>query len=198
MTIKNNMEEKDYLIRNIEEHIKIIESLRAQESNVIKAVNKICNCFHNGGSLLVMGNGGSFADALHIEGELVGKYKLDRKALPVKTVGTGGAFLTAYSNDFCYEKAYAREVEAYMLENDVLWGITTSGNSKNIINAFEKGRELKIYNILMTGKTGGKIKERNLADLIISIDSEDTPRIQEAHQLIYHSMCEAIEKNMFN
>ncbi|MDO8623450.1 MAG: SIS domain-containing protein [archaeon] len=184
--------------KNIEEHKQIIDGLYSQEENINEAVERICACFYKKGCLLLMGNGGSFADALHIEGELVGKFKLNRKPLPVKALGTGGAVLTAISNDFSYKDAFAREVEAYAQKGDVLFGLSTSGNSENILTAFEKGREIKTYNILLTGKSGGKISEKGLADLVINVDSDNTPRIQEAHELIYHTICEEIENLLFN
>ncbi|MGD9276616.1 MAG: SIS domain-containing protein [Candidatus Pacearchaeota archaeon] len=190
--------ENNYLIKNLEQHINVMESLIGQEENITEANKKIVDCFINNGCILVMGNGGSFADAIHIEGELVGRFKLDRRPFAVKAAGTSGAVLTALSNDFSFEDAYAREVEAYLRKGDVLWGITTSGNSKNVIKAFEKGQEIGTYNLLMSGKTGGKIHEKNLANLEILVNSTETARIQEAHEFIYHTMCEQIEKRMVN
>ena len=141
------------------------------------------------------GNGGSAADAQHLAAEFSGRFYLDRKALPAEALHCNSSYLTAIANDYSYDLIYSRLLEGIGKKGDVLVGITTSGNSKNIINAFIKAKEIGIQTIALTGETGGELK--NHANLLINIPSLDTPRIQECHILIGHIICYLVEKNLF-
>ena len=145
----------------------------------------------NGHRILLCGNGGSAADAQHIAAELSGRYKNDRKGLPGIALTTDTSALTAIANDFGYEKVFARQVEALARQGDLLIGISTSGNSPNILSALERAKELGCHTMGWSGREGGAMSA--LCDLNIVIPSYDTPRIQEMHILIGHMICQAID-----
>jgi len=180
----------------IEESIRVKESvLNELVDNINDIANIIIGCYNKGGKLLVCGNGGSAADAQHFAGELVGKFLKERKALPCIALSTNTSIITAWSNDFEYDSVFSRQVEALGNKRDILIGISTSGNSKNIIDAMKKAKEMDIYTISLLGNKGGLIKD--FADSNIIVSSSNTPRVQEAHILIIHILCELIEKRLF-
>lgn len=144
--------------------------------------------------LLVFGNGGSAADAMHITGELVGKFYEDRKSLNVICLNTNSIVISAWSNDFSYESVFARQVQAHAVSGGVCWGISTSGNSKSVLLGLEVARKMGMKTIGMTGNTGGLIGE--YSDFLIDVPASETPRIQELHLPVYHYICEEIEKNI--
>lgn len=152
-------------------------------------------CFESGNKVMFCGNGGSAADAQHLAAEFSGRFYLDRKALPAEALHCNSSYLTAVANDYSYDLIYSRLLEGIGKKGDVIVGITTSGNSKNIINVFIKAKEIGIQTIALTGETGGELK--NHANLLINIPSLDTPRIQECHILIGHIICYLVEKNLF-
>lgn len=181
----------------IEENVKTIKSLTANDLESIQLISeKICNCFLNGNKMLIMGNGGSAADAQHIAGELVGRFKLERKGLPVIALTTDSTVLTALTNDYNFSTVFSRQVEALTKKGDILLGLSTSGNSVNVLNAFKVGWDIGTTNISLTGNLGGMIKQKS--DLNINIQSNNVARIQEAHMLIYHILCEMIELGIAN
>ena len=162
----------------------------------IETVSEVLTqCFESGNKVMFCGNGGSAADAQHLAAEFSGRFYLDRKALPAEALHCNSSYLTAVANDYSYDLIYSRLLEGIGKKGDVLVGITTSGNSKNIINAFIKAKEIGIQTIALTGETGGELK--NHANLLINIPSLDTPRIQECHILIGHIICYLVEKNLF-
>ncbi|MGC2855094.1 SIS domain-containing protein [Novispirillum sp. DQ9] len=163
----------------------------ALADGVIRAVAAVTAALRAGKSVLVAGNGGSMADAQHIAGELTARFRLERPGLPVLALGTNAATLTAWSNDYDYASAYAREVEAYGVPGGVFIGLSTSGNSKNIVAAAEKARARGLTVIALTGAGGGKLAA--LADILLAAPSTDTPRIQEVHIALYHFLCEQVE-----
>lgn len=179
----------------IQESIDAKKQFMKEAENIQNAAETIVNCFKKGNKVLIFGNGGSAADSQHIAGELVGRYKLERKALPAIALTTDTSILTAWSNDYDFESVFERQVEALAHEGDVLLGISTSGNSENVVRALKKGKEIGTINISLTGKDGGKIKL--LSDVNINSDSDNTPRIQECHMVAYHTICEIVEKEMF-
>ena len=156
--------------------------------------NAIIDAFNDDKKLLLCGNGGSAADAQHLAAELAGKFYLERKPLFAEALHVNTSFLTAVSNDYSYDEVYSRSVEAKGRPGDVLIGLSTSGNSKNIIKAFRTARKIGIKTVGMTGKSGGKIK--GLSDYLINVHSSDTPRIQECHILIGHIICEIVERSL--
>lgn len=159
------------------------------------SIDTITACFQSGGKVFFCGNGGSAADAQHLAAEFSGKFYLDRPGLPSEALHCNTSFLTAVSNDYNFEVVYSRMLSGMSKKGDILVGISTSGNSANIIKAFEKAREIGVQTIGMTGATGGQMKQ--LSDILINIPSTDTPRIQESHILVGHIICEQVEKNLF-
>lgn len=152
--------------------------------------------FKNGGKLLVMGNGGSAADAQHFVAEMVGRFKLERAALPAVALSTDTSILTAIGNDYGFDSVFSRQVEALAAAGDVVIGISTSGNSPNVLKALELARERGCRTIGLLGKDGGSIKA--VCDLALIIPSSDTPRIQEGHITIIHIICDLVEKALFS
>jgi D-sedoheptulose 7-phosphate isomerase len=156
-----------------------------------QAVDAIAAALRDDKSLLVAGNGGSAADAMHITGELVGRFLKERRALNCVCLSSNPAVLTAWANDYSYDTVFSRQVEAYGVPGGVLIGITTSGNSTNIIEAFKVAREREMTTIAMTGKGGGRVAE--WSDILIDVPSTFTPLIQQVHICLYHFICEQVE-----
>jgi D-sedoheptulose 7-phosphate isomerase len=167
----------------------------AINSTAQKLANEMVNVLISGGKILFCGNGGSAADAQHLAAELSGRYYYDRPPLAAEALHVNSSYLTAVANDYSFDEVYARMLRAYGKKGDLLIGISTSGNSQNVIKAFEAAKELGIKTAAFTGKSGGKAK--NIVDFIFQIPSTDTPRIQEVHLLIGHSLCEFVEKTIF-
>ena len=166
----------------------------AQSSNVKKAVDLIVNCFRKGNKILICGNGGSAADSQHIAAEFVGRYKRERKGLAAIALTTDTSILTAWANDYDYQTVFSRQVEALGNPGDIVIGLSTSGNSANVLKAFEEAKKKKIQCISFTGATGGKLNP--LSEVCIQVPSENTPRVQECHMLAYHIICELVEEQL--
>ncbi len=179
---------------NIEIKKKILKD-RVIFAEIGKINDEIIQAFNNGKKVLLCGNGGSAADAQHIAAELSGKFYLDRDPLSAEALHTNTSFLTAGANHYSYNEVFARELNAQGKEGDVLIGISTSGNSPNIVKAIETANKNKMITIGLTGKNGGKM--RGLCKYLIRVPSTDTPRIQESHILIGHIICEIVEKKIF-
>jgi D-sedoheptulose 7-phosphate isomerase len=164
-------------------------------STIDKVVAVIVSAFQNGKHVYFCGNGGSAADAQHLAAEFSGRFYTDRKALPAEALHCNTSYLTAVANDYGYDLVYSRMIEGIGREGDILIGLSTSGNSSNIVKAFETAREKKIVTIGLTGITGGTMKV--FSDLLINIPSNDTPRIQEAHIMVGHIICQLTEEKLF-
>lgn len=164
-------------------------------SEIEKAIQMVSNAFKNGNKVLFCGNGGSAADAQHLAAEFSGRFYKDRPALPAEALHCNTSYLTAVANDYDYDVIYSRIIDGMGYKGDVLFGLTTSGNSKNIVKAFESARERKMLTIGFTGQTGGILKEKS--DILINVPSFDTPRIQESHILIGHIICQYVEEIIF-
>lgn len=160
-----------------------------------KSVDIIIEVFRKKQKVLFCGNGGSAADAQHLAGELSGRFYIDRPPLFAEALHGNSSFLTAVANDYGYEHVYARGVQAMGKEGDILFVLSTSGNSKNILKAIECAKEKGLFVIGLTGESGGKMN--GLCDILIKVPSEDTPRIQEAHIMIGHIICELVEEAIF-
>jgi len=164
--------------------------------NKIEQVAKICVELYRGSNKTILaGNGGSAADAQHIAAELVGRYGFDRPSIPSLALTTDTSNLTAIGNDYGYDKVFSRQLEGMGQEGDIFIGISTSGNSKNIINAFQSAKVKGITTVALTGKDGGEMAK--IADIALIVPSDSTPRIQESHILIGHILCDIIEKEIF-
>lgn len=155
------------------------------------AIDAIMTAFKAGHPLLLCGNGGSAADAMHIAGELVGRYKRERAGLKAIALGADAAVTTAWGNDYDFDSLFERQVEALGASGGVVWGISTSGNSENVVRALAKARALAMTTIALTGAGGGRVAGE--ADIVIPVPSVDTPRIQELHTCVYHYICEQVE-----
>lgn len=164
--------------------------------NRIEEAYVLCvNSLKLGGKIWLAGNGGSAADAQHLAAELSGRFYLDRNSLPAEALHVNGSFITAVANDYGFDKVYARMLQGCAHKGDVLFAISTSGNSANILEAVDMAKSLGMHVIALTGETGGKLRER--CDILLNVPSHDTPRIQECHIMIGHIICEHIEKEMF-
>jgi D-sedoheptulose 7-phosphate isomerase len=160
-----------------------------------EVIQIITNTFQNGGAVYFCGNGGSAADAQHLAAEFSGRFYKDRKALPSEALHCNTSYLTAVANDYSYDVIYSRLIEGIGRKGDVLIGLSTSGNSGNILKAFEMANSMGVITIGMTGAGGGKMKA--ITNYLIEVPSNTTPRIQESHILIGHIICELVEKNIF-
>jgi D-sedoheptulose 7-phosphate isomerase len=175
----------------IAEHLTIVRQFVAQEDAFERAAVRITDCLLAGDKILWCGNGGSAADSQHLAAELVGRFRQTRRAFPSIALTTDTSVLTAIANDGSYDEVFERQVEALGQPGDVLVGISTSGNSKNVCAALAKARELGLFTVAMTGQTGGRMA--TLADVCLRVPSSDPARIQEAHILCGHILCEWIE-----
>lgn len=183
---------------NITASIEVKKQLLADADFLQKietVIEVITRAFQNGKKVLFCGNGGSAADAQHLSAEFSGRFYKDRKALPSEALHCNSSYLTAVANDYSYDVIYSRLVEGICAEGDVLVGLSTSGNSKNILNAFATARQKGVITIGFTGAGGGKMKEAS--DYLLNVPSTDTPRIQESHILVGHIICELVEAKIF-
>ena len=176
----------------IQDHINLVSSIKENlAQKIIIATDKIEHAFENNKKIILFGNGGSAADAQHIAAEFTGRFVKERKGLSAIALTTDTSALTAIGNDYGFDFVFSRQVEALANDGDIVIGISTSGNSKNIIKAFEIGNELNCYCISLTGKNGGLLAK--ISDLNINIDHSITARIQEMHILIGHLICSVID-----
>lgn len=160
-----------------------------------KIVDEIVKAFKNGNRVYFCGNGGSAADAQHLAAEFSGRFYIDRKALPAEALHCNTSYITAVANDYSYDAIYSRIIDGIGQAGDVLIGLSTSGNSGNIIKAFETARNKKMITVGFTGATGGQMKV--VSDYLINIPSTDTPRIQESHIMAGHIVCQLVEEKIF-
>lgn len=182
--IQSSIEVKQLLLQD--------EVLMQQIATVVDVVT---NTFKNGNAVYFAGNGGSAADAQHLAAEFSGRFYKDRKALPSDALHCNSSYLTAVANDYSYDVIYSRLLEGLAKKGDVLVGISTSGNSGNIVKAFEMAASMGVITVGFTGANGGKMK--NMANYLINVPSNTTPRIQESHILVGHIICELVEENIF-
>jgi D-sedoheptulose 7-phosphate isomerase len=178
------------------ESAKVLDLARAAWSDELVAeAFRVCVIALRGGKpILVCGNGGSAADAMHLTAELVGRFLLRRQALNVICLSSNPALLTAWANDYTYDTVFSRQVEAYGEPGAVLIGISTSGNSQNVVKAFEQARAMAMKTISLTGQGGGKLAV--LSDHLFAVPSSSTPLIQQTHVCLYHYLCGAIEEEL--
>jgi len=179
----------------IEENIKTGKLTLNLAPQIEKAAKLVINALKNDKKILLAGNGGSAAMAMHIAAEFTGRYKLERKALPAIALTTDLAAITAISNDYGFDVIFERQLQALANEGDVFIALSTSGNSKNLIKAVEAAKKLNVKVIGLLGKDGGKMKNTPNAEIIIP--SDNTPQIQEAHLMVLHIICELVEKELF-
>ena len=186
------------ILQSIKDSISVKEQILGNNDLMLliqKAADTMIEALRTGHKVLWCGNGGSAADAQHLAAELSGRFYYDRPPLNSEALHCNTSYLTAVANDYGYDLIYARMIDGACKPGDVLVGISTSGNSKNICNAFRKAKELGVITVAMTGETGGEMKA--MADYLLNVPSSDTPRIQEAHILIGHIICEIVEAQLF-
>jgi D-sedoheptulose 7-phosphate isomerase len=182
---------KEEIIEIINKNRANLDCLEKNTDSILKASDMILNCFKNGGKILICGNGGSAAESQHMSAELVGRFQKNRQALPAIALTTDTSIITSISNDYSFEEIFSRQVSALGKENDILFAISTSGNSRNVIKAIEEAREKKMKVISLIGQSG-KMKE--LSDLALTVNDTVTARIQEMHLLIIHLICQIVEE----
>ncbi|MCP4592085.1 MAG: SIS domain-containing protein [bacterium] len=175
----------------IDEHLRAVAALKADVPTLERAAQRIIAILQGGGTVYVLGNGGSAADAQHIAGELLGRFKLDRRALPVMALTTDTSTLTAIANDLGAERVFARQVEAVVGPKDALWVLSVSGTSPNVVAAVEVARQREAWTLGFTGRGGGRLTE--LCDACLCADHTSSDRVQEVHELAYHLICEVVE-----
>ena len=188
------MEQEANIAKQIEDSIQLKKYLQKEAKDLVAIANLLVDAFQKGNKALLFGNGGSAADAQHIACELAGKFYLDRPPLPAIALTTNTSSLTAIGNDYSYEEIFARQVRGLAKQGDVVVGISTSGNSPNVIRGIEEAKRFGATTIAFTGR-GGRLKE--LADHVLCVPSVDTPRIQEAHITAGHIICYLVEQALF-
>lgn len=185
---------KNAILNTINEHKKLIEEFEQNTvDSVIKAAELIVESYKNGGCVYICGNGGSAADAQHIAGELVGRFIRERKGLPAVAFSTDTSIITAVANDYGYGHIFTRQTEALVKEGDVLWGLSTSGASENIVAAVKLARQKGAKILTFTGRRDTPLEK--LSDVCVSVDAKNSYSAQEIHQIAYHMVCDLIEQN---
>ena len=188
----------DIIVRSIEDSVFTKQQILANK-DLVDRIHQVADimvkALKDGKRVLWCGNGGSAADAQHLAAELSGRFYYDRPPLNSEALHCNTSYLTAVANDYGYDLIYSRMIDGACHPGDVLVGISTSGNSTNICNAFRKAKDIQVITVALTGDTGGKMKE--LADVLLNVPSTDTPRIQESHIMIGHIICEIVEARMF-
>lgn len=180
----------------IRESIKVKEAVIIKLSKDIKdTASLIAVSLKKGGKVILFGNGGSAADAQHIAAEFIGRFKLERQALASISLTTNTSVLTSIANDYGYEEVFSRQLEGIASKNDIAIGISTSGNARNVITGLLEAKKLGLKTVALTGSGGGEMA--NIADISLAVPSDNTPRIQEAHIVIGHVICELVEENLF-
>ncbi|HDM69967.1 MAG TPA: D-sedoheptulose 7-phosphate isomerase [Thermotogales bacterium] len=185
----------DRITSEIEESVNVKVSMMKDKKlieTVSKIIDEIVSALKRGRKILLCGNGGSAADAQHFAAELVGKFRKIRKALSAVSLTVNTSILTSIGNDFSFDDVFKRQVEAIGKKGDILIAISTSGNSKNVIEAVEQAKKMDIFTIGFTGKDGGKLAE--ICDLVVKVPSSSTPRIQEMHITLFHAICGIVEE----
>jgi len=195
----NNVEDNDFVDDALGRHIDVFNKIKKNkifQDQIMKAAKKLIRIYKNNGKLLLCGNGGSAAQAQHLATELVARFYLDRKALNAEALSVNTSSITSIANDYSFSQIFSRQIEAKGESGDMLIVLSTSGKSKNIIEAIKTSHSLKIYTVALIGKTDESALPK-ITDLIISVPSTITPLIQEVHLFIGHLICEYVEKQLF-
>jgi len=180
----------------LQESARIIDDLASTQSELIaRAADRIAQALSEGNRVYLMGNGGSAADAQHIASELINRFLLDRGPLPALALTTNGSVLTSVANDYGFTEIFAKQIAALVKEGDIAWGLSTSGNSPNVVQALRLAREMGGVTVGLSGRTGGAMKEH--CDFCICVQSDSTPFIQEAHSVVGHAICDYVERMIF-
>ena len=183
-----------YLSKILTESAQLISNSDSLIPEIIECVNIITKSLKKGKKIILFGNGGSAADAQHIAAEFIGRFNLERKSLPAIALTTDSSILTSLSNDYSFETVFERQCESLVSKGDIIFGISTSGNSKNVLNGLKTSKKLGGITIGLLGNQGGKIKK--IVDYPLIVNSKSTPRIQEVHRVVSHLICDLVEKNI--
>ena len=187
---------KDILLNAFKESNRVKEHFVQQNVDaLLEAAQRVATCFAAGHKLLIFGNGGSAADAQHIAAEFVNRFSVERRPLPALALSTDTSILTSISNDYSFDEVFSKQIKALGRKDDVALGISTSGNSKNVILAVETARDMGLYTVGLTGCGGGELAR--CCDLALIVDSRATPRIQETHITAGHVLCELVDRTLF-
>ena len=187
---------EDIVLEMINTHQELLDEFRKEGvETLIAAANMVTESLKGGGCVYICGNGGSAADAQHIAGELVGKFRRERKAWPAVALSTDTSVITCIGNDYGFEDIFARQVEALVKENDILWAFSTSGSSVNVLKAAKRAKERGANILAFTGRADSELEK--LSDLCLCVNSEQTSSSQEIHQLAYHVICNLLENERF-
>ncbi len=183
------------ILQQLEESLQIKRQfIEAQIDNIILAAQKLAACLRTGNKILIFGNGGSAADAQHLAAEFVNRFKIERPPLAAIALTTDTSILTSIGNDYRFDDIFSKQIEALGHKNDIAWGMSTSGNSKNVLQAIEMANEKELFSIAFTGRGGPLAK---CAQLVFTAPSDDTARIQEAHITLGHILCDLVERTLF-
>jgi D-sedoheptulose 7-phosphate isomerase len=193
---KTSFQYENLIKTRIEDSIKAAEMLKKHTVEIADAALLITEALSKGGKIILFGNGGSAADAQHIAGELTGRFRMERKALPAMALSVNSSLVTSLGNDYGFPEIFSRQIEAFGKIGDVAVGISTSGNSENVVAAVKKAREAGLKTITLTGASGGRLS--SIADVPIRCPSNDTPCIQQMHILCGHAICEIVERELFD
>jgi D-sedoheptulose 7-phosphate isomerase len=187
---------KEIVLQTLKESVRVKESfVKKNLDSLIAAARHLATCFASGHKLLIFGNGGSAADAQHIAAEFVNRFVVERRPLPALALATDTSVLTSISNDYSFDEVFSKQIRALGKKDDIAWGISTSGNSKNVLVAMETAREVGLYTLGLTGCGGGKLGR--CCDLALNVDSRATPRIQETHITVGHILCDLVDRILF-
>ena len=179
------------IIKTLRESSNIILSAENLSEKINEAINEIIKCFSAGNKIIIFGNGGSAADAQHIVAEFIGRFQKERKSLPAIALTTDSSTITSLANDYSYDVVFSRQCESLVSKGDIVFGISTSGNSKNVEEGIKTAKKMGAVTIGLLGSNGGTIS--NIVDIPIIVESTNTARIQEVHRVIYHIICGIVE-----
>lgn len=188
------MDDSQRIMNTINDSMSVIDEIRSLSKEIMEVVNQIVRCISNGKKIVIFGNGGSAADAQHIAAELIGRYALERRSYPAIALTVDTSALTAIANDYSYNDIFSRQCQGLVNKDDIVIGISTSGNSENVKRGLEVSNKKGAFTVGILGNKGGKIKE--ITNLNIIVNSESTPRIQEGHRVIYHIICQIVEEKL--
>ncbi|MDK9717097.1 MAG: D-sedoheptulose 7-phosphate isomerase [Trichlorobacter sp.] len=187
---------QQFIAKQLQDHQALFQKIESElAAPIARLAERLIETFSIGNKLLIMGNGGSAADAQHFAGEIVSRFRMERPGLPAIALSTDTSIITAIGNDYGFERIFSRQIEALAVPGDAVIGISTSGNSANILKALEVAREAGCTTIGLLGKDGGSIKQ--VCDIPLIIPSNDTPRVQEGHITVIHILCDLIEQGLF-
>lgn len=189
-----DMDDSQRIMNTINDSMSVIDEIRSLSKEIMEVVNQIVRCISNGKKIVIFGNGGSAADAQHIAAELIGRYALERRSYPAIALTVDTSALTAIANDYSYNDIFSRQCQGLVNKDDIVIGISTSGNSENVKRGLEVSNKKGAFTVGILGNKGGKIKE--ITNLNIIVNSESTPRIQEGHRVIYHIICQIVEEKL--